>query len=421
MKHVLWMIGLLALSGCGGGGGYGVGSGVVEPLPDISSQFGGGGGDAGGGAVDVLVDSQSAPDSTSTTDSTVADSGAADITPQDTSKPDGGAAADTSADTAGPAPCGDGKCEASESCSSCPADCGFCPKSCGDGTCSGDENCKNCSADCGNCPPGCGDGTCDKTKENCQTCSADCGTCPALCGDKQCNGQETCSSCPVDCGACPGTCGDGTCDKTKENCQTCSADCGQCPGICEPLTSKGCPAAQQCYPTSTSAACGNPGTIAENSPCTATTSCQKGMLCVGSVCKKLCDSSGSNASFACAQGKCDTLQYSDGKPVGFNLGTCVVYGKCNPVTNVGCASNQNCDLVKEGTVCIPHGSKTQGQGCNSLSECSKGFMCIGNPMICMQKCSTAGGGSGCPGGKQCVMVTSGDNATPAPNNLGVCN
>ncbi len=48
---------------------------------------------------------------------------------------------------------------------------------CGDGTCDASETCSTCSEDCGVCPPVCGDGTCDAS-ETCGTCSADCGACP---------------------------------------------------------------------------------------------------------------------------------------------------------------------------------------------------------------------------------------------------
>jgi hypothetical protein len=79
--------------------------------------------------------------------------------------------------------------------------------------------------------PVCGDGTCDGT-ETCLSCPADCGSCPAVpvCGDGTCDGTETCLSCPADCGSCPAVpvCGDGTCDST-ETCLSCPADCGSCP------------------------------------------------------------------------------------------------------------------------------------------------------------------------------------------------
>jgi len=49
------------------------------------------------------------------------------------------------------AECGDGTCDASESCTSCSSDCGVCPPVCGDGTCEGSESCSSCSSDCGTC------------------------------------------------------------------------------------------------------------------------------------------------------------------------------------------------------------------------------------------------------------------------------
>jgi 3D (Asp-Asp-Asp) domain-containing protein len=82
--------------------------------------------------------------------------------------------------------------------------------SCGDGLCNGTETCTSCPGDCGSCPPAgpaCGDGECNGT-ETCTSCPGDCGSCPPAgpaCGDGECNGTETCTSCPGDCGDCPPT------------------------------------------------------------------------------------------------------------------------------------------------------------------------------------------------------------------------
>jgi C1A family cysteine protease/putative hemolysin len=70
---------------------------------------------------------------------------------------------------------------------------------CGDGICDGTDNCNTCPGDCGACQY-CGDGLCNNG-ETCSSCSADCGQC-AYCGDGYCNGAETCSSCSGDCGGC---------------------------------------------------------------------------------------------------------------------------------------------------------------------------------------------------------------------------
>src|SRR5437867_814954 len=69
----------------------------------------------------------------------------------------GCSAGDLSDDSAGEAyrhhpRCGDGVCNGSETCSSCPGDCGACAPSCGDGICSGSETCSSCPGDCGLCP-----------------------------------------------------------------------------------------------------------------------------------------------------------------------------------------------------------------------------------------------------------------------------
>jgi type II secretory pathway pseudopilin PulG len=44
--------------------------------------------------------------------------------------------------------CGDGYCGTTESCSSCPQDCGACPAVCGNDICEAGETCSGCIADC---------------------------------------------------------------------------------------------------------------------------------------------------------------------------------------------------------------------------------------------------------------------------------
>ncbi|MBW2702465.1 MAG: peptidase S8 [Deltaproteobacteria bacterium] len=125
-----------------------------------------------------------------------------------------------------PIVCGDGTCDASEDCSSCPDDCGVCPF-CGDGTCDAGEDCSSCSDDCGVCSF-CGDGTCD-ANEDCSSCSDDCGVC-SFCGDGTCDANEDCSSCSDDCGECACSvrgvrcssndeCCSGSCHRRKLTCK----------------------------------------------------------------------------------------------------------------------------------------------------------------------------------------------------------
>lgn len=48
--------------------------------------------------------------------------------------------------------CGDGRCYGTESCASCPGDCGTC-STCNNGTCDAGESCSSCPSDCGTCKP----------------------------------------------------------------------------------------------------------------------------------------------------------------------------------------------------------------------------------------------------------------------------
>lgn len=134
--------------------------------------------------------------------------------------------------------CGDGRCDMTETCSSCAGDCGMCSARCGDGTCNGTENCMSCAGDCGMCSmPRCGDGTCNGS-ETCTSCSDDCGACPPRCGDGMCNGDETCASCMTDCA-----------DRCESMCTPCasSADCpaGSLCGV------RRCDGAKGCYASET--------------------------------------------------------------------------------------------------------------------------------------------------------------------------
>lgn len=52
--------------------------------------------------------------------------------------------------------------------------------------------------DCTASPASCGNGTCDAS-ETCASCETDCGACMAFCGNYACDGGESSSSCPGDC------------------------------------------------------------------------------------------------------------------------------------------------------------------------------------------------------------------------------
>lgn len=72
---------------------------------------------------------------------------------------------------------------------------------CGDGACEADETCETCTEDCGGCQSPCGDGACDEAGgESACSCTSDCGPC---CGDGHCaaDAGENCAGCAQDC--CP--------------------------------------------------------------------------------------------------------------------------------------------------------------------------------------------------------------------------
>ena len=55
--------------------------------------------------------------------------------------------------------------------------------------------------DCADFCAACGNGTCDPS-ETCLTCPVDCVSCVPVCGDAACNGSESSCTCPTDCGRC---------------------------------------------------------------------------------------------------------------------------------------------------------------------------------------------------------------------------
>lgn len=206
LRLCLILILLFSLSACSGQGGGGGDEGTPNPAGgEVTDNDGDG--DAGDG------------------DAGDADGG------------DGDTGGDVVADL-----CGDGRCGASETNASCPAEC---LPDCGNEVCAGDETVQSCPADCpascgdsycthaetvltcpGDCPAVCGDGSCTRG-ENSTTCADDC---PVGCGDGACNGSETAGICPDDC---PANCGDGACTHS-ENALTCGGDCrAECgDGLC---------------------------------------------------------------------------------------------------------------------------------------------------------------------------------------------
>lgn len=70
--------------------------------------------------------------------------------------------------------CGDNKCDAAESWTTCSADCPQPGPVCGDGICDSAEGYSTCSADCPKPAPVCGDDKCEAPDETFENCAADC-------------------------------------------------------------------------------------------------------------------------------------------------------------------------------------------------------------------------------------------------------
>ena len=104
--------------------------------------------------------------------------------------------------------CGNGICESPrEGCEGsrfpCRYDCD-CGAFCGDMRCQDTESCSSCPIDCGKCSE-CGNDECEIDgipPESCHSCDIDCGIC-IICGDEVCDPSEDCNLCGDDCGACP--------------------------------------------------------------------------------------------------------------------------------------------------------------------------------------------------------------------------
>jgi len=129
--------------------------------------------------------------------------------------------------------------------------------SCGDGTCDAGETCSSCEADCGTCGGG-------SDPNSCQESNACGGQAPGGCWcDSQCTQYgDCCSDGPCTTGP---TCGDGTCD-ASESCESCASDCGACvdPNSCQQTSSCGNKAPGGCWCDSL---CTQYGDCCSDGPC----------------------------------------------------------------------------------------------------------------------------------------------------------
>ncbi len=253
--------------------------------------------------------------------------------------------------------CGDGKCDSSESPTSCPSDCKV-TSNCGNGKCDPGENASNCAADC-KPVDGCGNGKCDpgETPSNCAKDCADVG----ICGDGICQPTENIEMCPDDCKG-SATCGNGKCDP-GETAMTCIKDC---------------PNAACC--TGKGATC---GTIAGcPSSCGV---CVGGKTCSGNKCV-------GGTMPVCGDGKCESpeTKTSCAKDCGGGGGACGD-GKCDAATESVDTCPADCGDTK--TKCIYAACGEQIAACQTDPDCNGLVGCLGNcdqtDDACIQACAKA--------------------------------
>ena len=301
--------------------------------------------------------------------------------------------------------------------------CGTCGGSgpvCGDGNCTGSETCTTCPADCGECPPlgaccevhesaGCDNPSvqkcvCDEDAFCCETqwdevcveevvtfnCGS-CGACVPDCVGKACGGD----GCGGSCGTCTSeqTCQEGLCvdaggcqpDCSGLECgdDGCGGTCGTCaPGwkchngtckeqVCEPDCH-----GKQCGPDGCGGSCGE---------------CPDNFFCTDGHCKKTCtpDCTGKQCGPDGCGGSCGTC------PID---AYCTLEGHCAGDCQADCTGKQ-CGPDGCGGSC---GSCPPGLMCNAQGHCSSDC----HPSCAGKKCGNDGCGGTCgtcPDGQNCNL------------------
>ncbi len=323
--------------------------------------------------------------------------------------------------------CGDGKCDftCDESATACPADCGT---ACGNKACDKGESPATCAIDCQ--WQVCGNGICEPMDGGPSKCPSDCG---ASCGNCTCEKGESFADCPIDCGSC----GDGVCSSCallQEDAVHCPVDCAEsgkpgadasdsidsaaadgaddadggdsdaAPPQCSVLGSAACKAGEQCFPNGDKTLCVKAGVLLAGAPCKSYNDCAVGTLCVAGTCRALCDASGQDVDWLCAQpAPCEKIVMTDKADDSL--------GVCKPC--VGAQSWASCPPA----IAVP-GGKLHGQACSQDADCLYGMCMFGLPIagydksvgVCSKNCGMSGGQAACSqdgdGGYACVYEKS---------------
>ena len=302
--------------------------------------------------------------------------------------------------------CGDGTCNINESCSTCPSDCGSCPRSachqewsCGAwSSCTDDQRTRNCTCGCSN------DNDCYGDHQTSQACECDSAAdCPTLaCYSASCT-DSTCSYSPK-----AGPCDDN--DTCTQN-DTCSN--GVClPGTytCQCHTDSDCNDGSACTADSCVAGtCQHLSiniTCSDNNACTENDYCANGACVPGNnTCECLTDADCANGN-ACTADSClnNTCQLAYTSDPCDDANNCTANdycmdGACTPgpftcpcQTDADCNDNNPCtDESCVSTVCTysdANASCDDGSDCTLNDYCSNG-LCAPGKDTCRKACNDA--------------------------------
>ncbi len=343
-----------ALTGCGSTTGAGAAGGVVQDVaPDLSLSFGSKDAAAGkdttavkdlvaaedaaqmddsaGTDEDAVVDDAPQVDDAAATDEdvNVADTGVADVKDTSTAKDtvvkdtgtpkDTGTGKDTStADVSGT--CGNGTCDAGETCENCAVDCTC--KPCNPLTSSGCTASQQCyvngaNLQCGGFGTVADGGTC-KYLNDCALGSMCVGSiCRKVCATAGSLPKLSCTLPAV-------------CEELGSGSVPLGYNLGACfaPDNCNLITSSGCAVGLACFPASNGKQCSPAGAVGLDGVCKTVSDCAAGFLCLNNsagaaTCKKRCNTTDAST---CPSGlTCNTITI--GTPpvlVGENFGVCDV-------------------------------------------------------------------------------------------------
>jgi hypothetical protein len=155
--------------------------------------------------------------------------------------------------------------------------------------------------------------------------------------------------------------------------------------------------------------CRTAGPGGTDAPCTATTDCAAGQVCLGNpgLCKKWCANNGD-----CSSNMCVVDVVSGTTPIP---GAIVCSDMCNPTNATGCGVSQGCHVyavdpmavpVVNFTWCTPVGAGGQGATCTTDADCQADYGCFntGTANECLHWCQKAPAAGSCPGVTMCSSL-----------------